>query len=150
MKKIFATLLCLMLCSCMTDYVGTSEIEYKNNSSYDIQVLTVNQSLSADKQDIIETEDVLVTIPKGETYTLRSSEHVSKDGYVSWYTILVLNRIAYIQFGESVKIDFSGSKYGDETTYNLASEKQRYRKYTYTFTDADYQFALENGTQLEN
>ena len=36
-----------------------------------------------------------------------------------------------------------------EDLYELVSKKDRYRKYTYTFTDADYQFALENGTMLK-
>ena len=48
------------------------------------------------------------------------------------------------RYGKSVKI-----WYGNETIYEIAVEQKRYRKYTYTFTDADYQFALENGTKLE-
>ena len=56
--------------------------------------------------------------------------------------------IALIQFGDIVKIPFA-DKYADENIYELTSTKNRRRKYSYTFTDADYQFAIEHGTPIE-
>lgn len=149
MKKLISILAGLLCVACMTDYGLTTEVEYKNNSSHDILFLSVRQSLSADQQTIIETEEVIATLPKDETYTFHASDTGSKDGYVPFYHIAVANRIAWIQFGDSKKIGFPDSKYGSETIYEIAVEQKRYRKYIYTFTDADYQFALENGTKLE-
>ena len=58
-------------------------------------------------------------------------------------------------FDDKVQIDYStvsmDSKHNLMVQFNYedTSDEQYHICYTYTFTDADYQFALENGTMLE-
>ena len=148
MKKLLIVAFLAIICSACTDYAVSTDIEYKNNSSYDIQFLTMSTYINSDNNNVYFVEEPIVTLSKGSTYTFSASDMGTKKGYLSFYFAQIHNAIHYIQIGDKVKVAYSG-RYSDENNYELLSEKERYRKYTYTFTDADYQFALENGTLLE-
>ena len=69
-------------------------------------------------------------------------------------------QVCTVKFGEIVLLDYLKlSKELQGCEYDISYRGKHYQNttidkyshvYTYTFTDADYQFALENGTELEN
>ena len=124
-----------------------SKIENRSTHSFIIRVTGALEYNFGDQTFIAKAGEVMF-IPKGSTYTFSASDMGTKKGYLSFYFVQIHNAIHYIQIGDKVKVAYSG-RYSDENNYELISEKERYRKYTYTFTDADYQFALEHGTPVE-
>ena len=148
MKKLLIVAFLAIICTACTDYVAWTDIEYKNNSSYDIHFLSASILSNPDMQNIIKTEKIIATLPSGSSCIFSTSGTSPRKGFVSIDSVTSDNAIALIQFGDIVKIYFR-EKYDMEDLYELVSKKDRYRKYTYTFTDADYQFALENGTVVK-
>lgn len=147
MKKIFATLLCMMFCSCMTDYSATSVLEYKNESSRDIQL--IGPVYNKDSQKVA---DVKYSLPAGgvEVVELFSTPYfISKDNkdkdHFDPTSVWNDNGIRNVCFDNSIVVPIEQFGGYDKSSYEYI-KKNRYR---YTFTDADYQFALENGTKLE-
>ncbi|MBR5807925.1 MAG: hypothetical protein IKY24_04815, partial [Alistipes sp.] len=61
----------------------------------------------------------------------------------------LMSNIVFIQFDETRKVRTTTERYATEANFEVVYQKRKSAKYTYTFTDADYQFALENGTPLE-
>ena len=63
--------------------------------------------------------------------------------------------LAFLDPNVLVIVDYNqlpGSQYSllDVDNYEFVSYRKGTTRRKYTFTDADYQFALENGTKLEN
>ena len=56
MKKLLIVAFLAIICSACTDYVAWTDIEYKNNSSYDIHFLSASILSNPDMQNIIKTE----------------------------------------------------------------------------------------------
>ena len=143
MKKyiLLSLLLMMMLCSCMTDYILTCTIEFQNNSSHVIHFTSYMFQESTD-QKVIK-----YTIPIGESLQLFGHKRSTKydRNYFNVLGLLCENDLHKVRFGESVEVTLLDNKYQEEDTYKRIGKS----KYRYTFTDADYQFALENGTVLE-
>ncbi len=148
MRKIIIIIVGIICTACTTDYIAYTEVEYKNNSAQDIQFLSILNLLNPDTQNIVVTEKTIATLPSGSSFTFSTSGMSHRKGFISINSVTSDNGIALIQFGDIVKISFA-DKYADENIYELTSTKNRRRKYSYTFTDADYQFALEHGTPIE-
>ena len=54
MKKLLIVAFLAIICSACTDYVAWTDIEYKNNSSYDIHFLSASILSNPDMQNIKE------------------------------------------------------------------------------------------------
>ena len=89
-------------------------------------------------------------LPKGETLTLTTTDKTNY-GYV--FPVWQDEQIVSLQFGEAVSIPTRKTKLLDNYAYEILKDDKKGKKYTllfgYTFTDADYQFALKHGTPIE-
>lgn len=137
MKKCAILLMCALLSSCMTDYATIVNVEYKNESSHTIYFTQPSQG-------------VQFTIPQNELITLSFYQEVSKKGfdpdsfepYIAWNE----NLISHIRYDHTVEIALSATNYcWDGASYEYLGND----KFRLVLTDADYQFALENGTVVE-
>lgn len=144
MKKyiLLSLLLTMMLCSCMTDYILTCTIDFQNNSSHEIHFICWAPQDNNKDQEVIKH-----SIPIGGSLQLFGSKESAKrdKNFFSALAVQFDNRLHKIRFGETVEVTFIESKYQYDDTYKRIGKS----KYRYTFTDDDYQFALENGTVLE-
>lgn len=130
----------------MTDYSATSIIEYTNESSHDIQL--TGPVYDKDSKKVV---DVKYSLPVGgvEVVELSSSIDISKANkdkdHFDPVSVWNDNRVRNVCFDNSIVVTIEQFGGFDKSSYEYI-KKSRYR---YTFTDADYQFALENGTPLE-
>ena len=120
------------------DYDISLSIVFQNNSSYDITITRTDFSTDSWIRVLPET----IVLPPKENYKLK----VLSDALCRVF--------GKATFGDDLVVNYSD--YPD-SSYNITKAKnyihsnqgKSYHFYTYTFTDADYQFALENGTKLE-
>ncbi|MBQ6870559.1 MAG: hypothetical protein IJO90_01925 [Alistipes sp.] len=146
MKKLISILAGLLCVACMTDYSGVSILEYQNNSSHDIQF--TGRVYEKESKKIV---DVKYSLPKSDVKLLElsanftTSKNSKEVSNFAPYLVWNANDVVNICFDNSVVIPLSQTKCNDKFSCEYI-ENSRYR---YTFTDADYQFALENGTKLE-
>ena len=137
----------LLFTSC-TDYVTSVSIEFKNDSSHEITFVQVyNKTIENDVVTQYGREDKY-TLNVGETLTLHKSDMGSEK--LSVLALWMQESISSLQYGDKVEIELSDTKLLEDSTCEKVVSKKRVQKYSYTFTDADYQFALENGTKVEN
>ena len=111
---------------------------FQNNSSYDITISRTDLSTYSWIKELPEN----IEIPAKESYELK---------VLSDYLCKVFGKVT---FGDNLVVDYSDypdNSYNITKVKNYAhSAKDSYwHFYTYTFTDADYQYALENGQKLE-
>ena len=139
----------ITLVSCNDSKVESVEnidLVLENQSRYDI---TIRQSNNAPAISI-------VGVP--QSITLNAGEKFFVDNVMS---VSVCKAFGWVTYDNSVELDFFKDKPYTSTDavyspYDI-TRVGNYRQeqvgktivYTYTFTDADYQFALENGTKLE-
>lgn len=145
MKKTLTLMLItasILLCSCdvviETDKFPPEVITYHNNTDHLIEIHREGFGPSSDIGKVFEIT--------------AHDKKVIKIGDESVATMY--SKKCVIIFDSSVKMDHTFSSI--DLTYNFGwignyeyrgTSKEKY--YTYTFTDADYQYALENGTILE-
>ena len=125
--------------ACSPDSVDNNFIEelcFSNGSSHNI-VLTIDKPKGSNNTPLV------ITLKPSEVY--KSAE----------ITLSILNRGCSVKFGNSALIDYK--KISATSEYNILYQLNYTTTYpddwhivnTYTFTDADYQFALEHGTPVE-
>ena len=121
--------------SCMNDSHASITVEYVNESSHTIYI-----GIGFGSYETIKT------LNYGKSHIIhdyyRSEEYPFED-------IANASNIYWIQFDNDVKLRLWDYKYFDESIYEVVSKKKGARSLRYAFTDADYQYALENGTVLE-
>ena len=146
-RDIVLLLLTVFLVSC-SDPISSLYIDYTNNSSYDIKFM--------EARDIVFENGVVTDCQYVNAYTIRPGETLTiGTDMMGEFTIpiemlLLLEKSIYrIDFGDDVSINIVDAKLLDPSSYTLVTNKKNCREYTYTFTDADYQYALENGQKLE-
>ena len=146
-RNIVLLLLAIFLVSC-SDPVSSLYIDYTNNSSYDIKFM--------EARDIAFENGVITDCKYVNAYTIRSGEtltigtDIRGEFTIPIEMLLLLEKSIYrIDFGDDVSINIVDAKLLDPSSYTLVKNKKNCREYTYTFTDADYQYALENGQKLE-
>lgn len=126
----------LLLCGCSG--TGTSvAIEFTNNSSHSIALTDRYGCYTGG------------TLPPGKTKYLSAYNEDSKQYSPNVADFWLMSNIVFIQFDETRKVRTTTERYATEANFEVVYQKRKSAKYTYTFTDADYQFALENGTPLE-
>ena len=123
----------------IVDYAGDVYIIFVNNSSHNIEIIREDTNAVHLEQEL----------PKN--IKLAPGEDISLDTR----TVYVYPYFTTIIFDECVKMIFSKE---DNSSHNIMkrgnyeedySSKTHTTRYVYTFTDDDYQYALENGTPLE-
>ena len=138
------SIITLFFSSCIGDPITSTSVQLHNNSSYDIFLLT--EVFSGNNVDYC----VKYELPKGETLTLTTANETNY-GYV--FPVWQDEQIVSLQFGEAVSIPTRKTKLLDNYAYEILKDDKKGKKYTllfgYTFTDADYQFALKHGTPIE-
>lgn len=140
MKKFLANLALLpMFVACSPDSVDhniSTALCFCNESSHKI-VLTVDNP--------IQTSNESLEIVLNPTSEYNSTK----------FGLREIAKGCSAIFDDKVQIDYStvsmDSKHNLMVQFNYedTSDEQYHICYTYTFTDADYQFALENGTMLK-
>ena len=132
----------IILCSCDVEIFVDGEppevITYHNNTGYLIEIQREGFGPSSDIGKVFEIKP--------------HDKKVIKIGDATVATMYAKKCV--ITFDSSVQMDHTFSSI--DLPYNFGwmgnyeyrgTSKEKY--YTYTFTDADYQYALENGTVLE-
>ena len=124
--------------SCTTDYVASVELQLINNSSKTIYILNYNNKVQH-------------AIDIGANYTLNTTFESKKDAGNSINPIAVWdgNLLTSFRYNNEVTIAINKTPCNDKSAYKVIRKKKLNGKFSYTFTDADYQYALENGTVLE-
>lgn len=140
-RRLFiATISALFLTACekpIIDYVQINEIVLENNSSHDIVINRDGTYTQA------ELKEIIIKASKSEVLAVveASIEHM-------------FDKKCIITFGNKVTADYNSipkSKYHFMYFDNceFVSFKKATTRRKYTFTDADYQYALEHGTLIE-
>ncbi|MBQ9137414.1 MAG: hypothetical protein IJX65_02115 [Alistipes sp.] len=144
--KLFIILLFSALTvGCVKNVEYKVTVLFENKSSYDIAFVSVVESWVDGQKVAVGAED-RYTIKVAESATVTTN---SRGGDISVGDIWLNKDIDYIRFGDGLKVDIAGGKYMDNATYTLFSSEADGEVYIYTFTDEDYQYAVENGTTLE-
>lgn len=135
--KIFVILLVAILSTSCREvtYNYTTIIEMNSEWGYDRDV------------KLLDVEgNVVSTISRGISVEYRIASEL---GLLSPYEVLrTFNNIGSVVFNNDVKMSLDKSVLKDETNYKLLEDKKTFRRYRYTFTYKDYQYALENGEKL--
>ena len=123
----------------IVDYAGDVYIIFVNNSSHNIEIIREDTNAVHLEQELPKN----IKLAPGEDISLDT-----RTAYVYPYFTTII-------FDECVKMIFSKE---DNSSHNIMkrgnyeedySSKTHTTRYVYTFTDDDYQYALENGTPLE-
>ena len=150
MRKILLLLCSVLLVSCMTDYYcGQSNIKYRNDSSHDIYFVgTIDYHHNSEMvvhyclPKRSANSSALVLNNSGTLGTRKASKKV----YFLPEFVWMENKITTLRFDNEVEISIYESKCVEKSAHNKIEAADLF---SYTFTDADYEFALENGTLLE-
>ncbi len=142
-RLIIAVLCVAFLSACkepLITYPYVTEFVFENNSSHDIFI-----SRDGFDNSGYGYEESEISIKSFETIMVTNGMGVTG----------LFGRKCIVNFGNQVIVDYnqlSGSQYSllDVDNYEFVSYRKGTTRRKYTFTDADYQFALENGTKLEN
>lgn len=117
----------------------SSHLVYTNNSTHSIIVMRTDFSTTTGIRELPKS----FVLEPNESYTIK--------GILSPALCSVFSKVI---FDNAILVDYSKLSQ-DECNVMLLENFQQTKPeefehvYTYTFTDADYQFALENGTPLE-
>jgi hypothetical protein len=138
---IVAVVSTLFMTAC-SDPGGSLNIEFKNASSYDITLAEMSPQYENGEviTEVIERYNIKV----GESQTVSAYQK----GAVDWWTFWVYTRITCIKFGD-MEMVYMGERYGNIENYELIKSNDNAKFYRYTFTDEDYQYALENGQKVD-
>lgn len=150
-KDILATIAVAALTACNNDGIGDDFIKgnmvLENQSQYTI---AINKSSNAPEVKI-DGVPQSITLKAGDSFVVEDFPSLSickAWGYVVYDGVVALDF-----FSEKPYSTFPGvySLYDitRPANYKMAKISRSRTEYRYTFTDADYQFALENGTMLE-
>ena len=133
-------LVAIFAVSCISDKEGGVSVKFKNESSYEISLLRVYQDVNG--SNVIEDYRTKI-INKGEEYLLGVHTHQGFALPINalWY------EVNYVGFANEVMVSLP-VLFKDESMLELIESSKCYNSYSYTFTDADYQYALENGEKL--
>lgn len=129
------------LCSCnkgvIIDYYTTCHLVFQNDCSHHIILERTDFSTDSWIRELPKT----IALPPKNTYTLQ---------VLSPQLCRVFGKAI---FDSKLIVEYDDSKHDSNITkmynYEFSSKDTYMLYYTYTFTDADYQFALGNGTVLE-
>ena len=149
MKKfVKLSVIALFFSSCLGNSITSTSVQLHNNSSYDIYLLTEVYSKNNDNVYKVDYP-VKYELLKGDTLTLHAFDMMTTQVYSVW----LVERIASLQFGEAIRISPGKMELLEDSEYEILRDEKKGKRYTrifgYTFTDADYQFALEHGTLVE-
>lgn len=119
----------------MKEYIFYTDMVYVNNSDYDIEV----QHLNSDHFELREK----ISIPK------HTEVIVYKTSADTGYSLLEANT-ALVTYDHTVRITHRWNNTGEipnslrvlDSYAMTENSKKRYRRYTYTFTNADYEYAV--------
>ena len=132
---IITSVLLLYGCTPVSTTIG---IGFTNNSSYDIAL--TNRYGYYYKDNLLHP---------GETKWFWVSNEDSKKYSTGIADFWLMADIVFVQFDEELKVRTTTERYTTESNFEVVYQEEKSARYTYTFTDADYQYALENGTPLE-
>lgn len=142
-KILFAVVAMLAITACKPDCVFspplTSTIKFKNSCAAEVAILSDNNA-NVITTPIGETKSVKVV---GSIYT--PSEVLKVKGIAGGSIIF-----GSAEGNDAVALQIeSYARLLDDAVYEEVESKSRSIIYLYTFTDADYLYALENGQKLE-
>lgn len=145
MNRLFATalsILCLFACGCSKDNWGQSKIVIENASSHKVKFVSDEGSFF---QYIEGVSGINVELPAGATYDSGWSKGTS-----SMHLTDRIGRRVFATFDDDYEFAYTlygkeGKSICDEYYWNTAYPSNRKYKviYTFTFTDEDYERALE-------
>lgn len=133
--RLMAILICctLFCAGCIKEPVATTILEFENNSSVSVELVTIHESMT-----ISEPESAKI------------SYEVKGDVPPSIFHVWTYSNVKKVVFDSKVEIDiYNFPPLWEESNYTLVGEQAYLRCFCYTFTDADYQYALEHGTLIE-
>ena len=140
-KNIFAVFFAMMIaiaCSpASTSYDINEEIVFINHSNHSI-VISI--------YDVQNNKPIDISIQVGET-----SQALNTDLYNYKTCTIKFDNKVVLDY-QTLPLDLQNSQYNiffSNHYYERTEVDEYFYRYTYTSTDADYQFALENGTVLE-
>ena len=141
-----------------------------HHAGYNASELTVDESYDAvnfygasmtyapgTMLDRVNLLNVGVTSSNGATGPVFSVNEVGSRNVLEDYMEVIQKNMSPIDLDVHYELDEAtrelsvivDAKLLDPSSYTLVTNKKNCREYTYIFTDADYQYALENGQKLE-
>jgi hypothetical protein len=117
--------------SCLIDYVNYSYIEFVNKSSVEVKFIN-------------KEGEVIESIAAGERGKLNAPDVLCPPAYI--YEDL---RVMAVIYDNAIMLNISEGRLASEDSYKALKGRDHYRSYRYTFTDEDYQYALENGQKVD-
>lgn len=124
---------CLFFGGCTRDYMAMTVLEFENSSSVTVELVTDTDNMSV-----------------SESESAKISCELKGDVLPSIFHVWTYSNVKKVVFDGKVEVSiYDFSPLWDENNYTQVSEKEQTRHLRYTFTDADYQYALEHGTVLE-
>lgn len=142
-KLVILFFVTLFMSAC-SDKSYTIAVDFSNESSYDITFVMKTDKYEEGKVVQTTIKDIY-TIKTGESRTIGASDF----GAMFWWQFWLNTRIDSIRFGDSVMVDI-GDRYGNVDNYTLVKSAEQLKRYSYTFTDEDYHYALEQSTNITN
>lgn len=123
----------------IVDYAGDVYIIFVNNSSHNIEIIREDTNAVHLEQELPKN----IKLAPGEDISLDT-----RTAYVyPYFTTIIFDECVNMIFSKEDNSSHNIMKRGNyEEDY---SSKTHTTRYVYTFTDDDYQYALENGTPLE-
>ena len=133
LMSLLLSLLCIFsLCSC-SEEAGTLSIDYVNDSSHDIQ-FEGSRSEDLPKGTTLRMSDSAIgCIPKPNDLW-RGTSFIVYDNSVKIHVDMTIRPLGVLEYRKN---------------YETVESTPEYLHLRYTFTDADYQYALEHGTLIE-
>lgn len=141
-RLIFILLVAMALSSCsdakMVDYDTSYELCLENKSSHSITITLAEDASHTTTSDLPGE----IVLDAGESF----SDNV--------LTPLLCSDFGKAVFDDEVSIDYqtapwSAYNISRDSNYSVYKQSEYHYICTYTFTDADYQYALENGAKLK-
>ena len=126
--------------ACMVTYEEIEEFVFKNQSNHYIVITRGDDIELMDWK--IWPETITLEPNKDIAFVVLSPEYcravvkATFDGNV----VIDYTKVANVQYNIA---------YSNNYEFQIVDKEKFHRKYTYTFTDADYQYALENEQKLE-
>lgn len=145
-KLLFAMLIMALLTSCDVDYMYSVGVRYTNDTEHHIVLMTDNKYY--EHVEILPGKSNLCGFLHGY-----HGGNVDKSDAESMLLHAIPKTIIVVWDGEYsiTGNDRESMEYlGDMKNYTYLGEKDKWDwEYGYTFTEADYKYAKENGTRIE-
>lgn len=138
MKTKIAILLFSLLAFACTDRDGSfvTEVCVKNNSLYDIEIICAPHLIA---ESIFPER---LTVANGETFIHRFSEEGGFNGLPTFNGVVIVFDGVVYTYHKAYNDAYHN--FCVENSYEVKQVDKRHKRYTFTFTDEDYEYALAN------